>query len=284
MTAYKFSKGMGLIDALAASIRIDDKPNQKMFHEALPWITLDFCFQAKHFVLDAEAAKRLIGAYKQRNLLRQLREFAIPPFEKMTISLPMENRHEKMTVENLLVLDYSDGQHNIAWLYDNMASQDRTPGLYLEAASPMQKHRERVEQSQVDALQDMLDAFILILLGKRTTTVVEHPTKTMLRKGKRVRFYARSEITIDLNPMRGIKRIVASGERGSPRRHGVMGHFTHRGGRKHGCTHAWEPVEREDGKKRWECKHCGRLRTWKAAFERGDAGKGWVRQSYKVIG
>lgn len=252
----------------------------------LPWITLDYLFQAKHFVLDAEAATRVYRLNRQRELLSELREFAIPPFPKMTFE--MQTFHEKdgeWTISpSIFCIDRENGQDCIAWLYVDPLDNR---GLWLQAANPiiMRQHEGMtLDPKSIFDARDLVDCFVLMLLAKRTTTVVDHAKRTSLHKGKRVTFYARSEITIALDPIRGLKRAVQDGSRGSPRRHGVLGHFTHRGGQKYGCTHDWEPVEKEDGKKRWECTHCGRKRTWRAAFERGDASKGYVRQSYKVKG
>lgn len=258
---------MDLIDVMAAT----------NVRETVPWITTDYLFQAKHFVLDTEASVRVYQMNRQRELLAELREFAIPPFEKMTFE--MQTFHQgsdgvRTMTQSLFCVDGASR----AWFYE----QDG--GLWVQAADHVRvSDGLTLDPVSLFNARDLTDCFILLLLAKRTTTTVEHSKRTGLRKGKRVQYYARSEITIQLDPLPGIKKAVSDGSRAPYRRHEVHGHFVHRGGDKH-CVHAWEPVQWPDGKQRWECTSCGRKRTWKKAYERGDASRGWVRSKYKVIG
>lgn len=270
----------GMIDALARAMRFQGLKTVP----DLPWAGFDYFYQAKHFELDDEAAYRLQKMSQETALIQSLREFAIPPFPKMTFELVMKLTN-KGDVQYTSALFFIDGD-KWAWIYRDV-DEDGHPGFFLEAGNPVSTRpnvSKVLEAQQLFIGANIIHSFCLIMQAKRVHTLVEIPKGRRLIKGKSVPYYARNEITIDLNPTRGLKRIIASGARGSPRRHGVMGHFIHRGGQKHGCIHAWEPVEREDGLKRWTCTHCDRKRTWRANFERGDAGKGYVMQKYKVTG
>lgn len=80
-----------------------------------------------------------------------------------------------------------------------------------------------------------------------------------------------------------VKRLIAS-QRSTPRRHEVRGHFVHHNCTP-GCEHEWplEPTKSQHSDAPcWRCKKCGGTRTWRAAFERGDAGIGFVTKEYAV--
>jgi hypothetical protein len=73
-------------------------------------------------------------------------------------------------------------------------------------------------------------------------------------------------------------------QRASPRRHEVSGHFVHHNCAD-GCEHLW-PVAPEpspySGAPQWRCGRCSGTRTWREAFLRGDAARGFVTKSYEV--
>jgi hypothetical protein len=123
----------------------------------------------------------------------------------------------------------------------------------------------------------------LLLLQAKKVRLTDVPAARTLRKGRPVRYFSHSVIEIDLTTPKQLRRAFSTGTHASPRRHEVMGHFVHRGGIR-GCVHDWQPITRDpdDGIKRWGCTSCERKRTWRKSFERGDAGKGFVRQEYAV--
>lgn len=131
----------------------------------------------------------------------------------------------------------------------------------------------------------------LLLIHRRRGTVVTDVPASRRMVGHRFRAYAaHSVVGIDLSagPV-SVARTPEGGDRASPRRHGVRGHFVHRGVAD-GCPHDWRRLEgdarrfREDGSEiaTWFCGSCDGRRTFKEAHERGDGGVGYVTKTYEV--
>lgn len=125
----------------------------------------------------------------------------------------------------------------------------------------------------------LLDAFFLVMAQPKSYQISFSEGRRTMHRGRPVRYYARSVIKIDLTEAKEFRRHYLTGSRSSPRLHQVRRHFRHYGGER-GCIHDWVPVEGQE--KRWTCAGCGRRRVALGPFERGDANKGFVYQSYEI--
>ncbi|MCZ7862454.1 hypothetical protein O9X98_13860 [Agrobacterium salinitolerans] len=134
-------------------------------------------------------------------------------------------------------------------------------------------------------------AAVLLLNQQHGVTNREVGPRRAIRSGKAKTYLAHSVVTIDLSPS-GIRGLFTIGNRASPRRHQVEGHFVHYN-IADGCSHSYAAfttpeLERRDMErlgrhvKRWRCSGCMGLRVWREEFHRGDAQKGYVTKEYKV--
>lgn len=259
-------------------------------------------FQAKHFVLDEQACNFVSRLSNDRFLMKKLREFAIPPFEKMALTHiygpDVEGvRHMHMdeargAYQSLTLWDRGEWKTWVAradgsdlaaipgWNVNNPdGSVSNAEALAREEAAG-RGSAERVLAS-LAVHRTIIDAFFLLMLQPKHIQINFNEPRRSFHQGKPVRYFARSEIKIDLTDVQKFKRGFYSGAHGSPRWHEVRAHFVHIGGDR-ACTHAWEPVESEDGRKRWLCS-CGRKRIERRYPNgRGDASKGFVRQQYAI--
>lgn len=246
-------------------------------------------YRAKHFVMDEEASGFVARmATTHVSLLNELREFAIPPFDTMAIthrygiepndlvsfqSLTLWDQGEF----KLLVLDEASGRLAVIPGWANVSREDFAIRMDRDLlGSDPEKVLGNVRQHYL-----MIEAFFLLMAQPQHYQINFNKARKHIDRGRVVNFYARSEIKLNLTGVPQFRRGFYTGARGSPRRHDVRRHFRHYGGLRTGCIHEWEPVEREDGKHRWQCG-CGRLRVETGPFGRGDANKGFVRQSYAV--
>jgi hypothetical protein len=153
--------------------------------------------------------------------------------------------------------------------------------------------KEMREHSEDECRGDLKRALAALLLLNQQHGVHNRAVgpRRMIRNGKAKTYLAHSVVTIDLSP-NGTRGLFTVGNRASPRRHQVEGHFVHYGV-EDGCTHAWEAhsapeLERRDIERtgrtlrRWKCDGCGGLRVWREEFTRGDGAKGFVSKEYKV--
>ncbi|MBY3157274.1 hypothetical protein HFO56_33660 [Rhizobium laguerreae] len=134
-------------------------------------------------------------------------------------------------------------------------------------------------------------AAVLLLNQKHGLSSRAVGPRRAIRGGRSKTYLAHSVVTIDLSPS-GIRGLFTIGNRASPRRHQVEGHFVHYN-IADGCSHSWssfstpELEERDMERlgrhvKRWRCSGCMGLRVWRDEFHRGDAQKGFVTKEYKV--
>jgi len=134
-------------------------------------------------------------------------------------------------------------------------------------------------------------AAVLLLNQKHGVSGREVGPRRAIRNGKARTYLAHSVVTIDLSP-HGVRGLFTVGNRASPRRHQVEGHFVHYG-IEEGCEHRWSEfttpeLERRDLEKlgrpvrRWRCSCCSGLRVWREEFSRGDGAKGFVTKEYRV--
>lgn len=121
---------------------------------------------------------------------------------------------------------------------------------------------------------------LLLLNQKRNVSYVDVPAKRVMTGNKQRPYAAHSMVHIDRSPVTNIRKAFEIGDRASPRRHSVRGHFMHFNISEN-CEHDWQVVE--EGR-RWDCAKCGGRRTWRVPFERGDAGTGFVTKDYEVKG
>lgn len=151
--------------------------------------------------------------------------------------------------------------------------------------------REEVEEDCRGDLKRALATLLLLNQKRGISNRAVGPTR-IIRNGKAKTYLAHSVVTIDLSP-HGTRGLFTLGNRASPRRHQVEGHFVHYG-IDDGCGHQWSSfttpeLERRDNERlgrsvrRWRCSGCGGLRVWREEFTRGDGGKGFVTKEYKVV-
>ena len=250
---------------------------------------------AEHFLLDEEAGQRVIDMVTNHGqLLNDLNEFALRPYERMTISMPSRAKGDAER-ETLILLDqYQDINAFALVLRDTRTGElAPIPGWY---ASPRAKVGDpgRTVVRLDDAMPDdqmmkysaatysmAIDAILLMLNQKRGVHVSE-PTarRRSLRSGRPVTLFSRSTIHLSLDSPEELRLSYAGGgTHASPRRHAVRGHFFHLGGSKT-CTHRWARIDGFDNG--WECVDCDRRRFWRNDFERGDAERGYIASRYKV--
>nr|WP_250808332.1 hypothetical protein [Neorhizobium tomejilense] len=150
------------------------------------------------------------------------------------------------------------------------------------------------EHSEDECRGDLKRALATLLLLNQQHGVHNRAVgpKRVIRSGKAKTYLAHSVVTIDLSP-HGTRGLFTVGNRASPRRHQVEGHFVHYG-IEEGCTHDWSSfttpeLERRDHERlgrslrRWKCERCSGLRVWREEFTRGDGAKGFVTKEYKVV-
>ena len=262
-------------------------------------------FQAKHFVLDPDACAFITRLSSDEDLIGELREFAVPPFDKIAMSHVYGPDHagwpqasfdgRRASFQSLTLWDH--GRWKLYVAHEDGSSLAAIPGWttnlpdgYVEntwateaqpgedAADHYQRAARVLGSLKMHRL--LIDAFFLLMAQPKHYNVHFNEARRSFSRGKPVKYFARSEIKIALSDVAVLRRAFRTGTHATPRRHEVRRHFIHRGGER-ACIHDWQPLELEDGKKRWECA-CGRRRIERGPFERGDAGKGFVRQHYSI--
>lgn len=231
-------------------------------------ITLPLIHQSKRFVLDGSSTQWLMDMVQNNaKLIHELREFALAPYERMIVAFDHMRFVNQPGREGWVVLVLNN--RKVVSLLYNSTTQRFEP-LSHEGGDALEHEWTRL----------VTLAFYLALASRRALVTSEQPEHRTASRGRQVRYYSHSTINIDLTAPKITRRCFSTGTHASPRRHQVMGHFVHRGGDR-SCSHQWE---RQPGEtpKRWCCSACERKRVWRAAFERGDAGKGFVRQDYQV--
>jgi len=135
---------------------------------------------------------------------------------------------------------------------------------------------------------DLLILFAALLtLNQPKTVVTSFAPQRGIVRGKPVVYAAHH--TVEIGMTKEVVRAfpVHHGDRESPRRHEVRGHFVHYpASARHHCSrpegHDWprEP-ELHGTAPSWKCTVCGGIRTWRQEFQRGDASKGFVTKDYE---
>lgn len=251
--------------------------------------------QGNHMVLNDAAAAFVVDMVGNHGaLIGELREFARSPFERMTITLPTRAAGDADR-ETLLLIDGVE----FALILRNTATGAVVPipGWYLSVENEGEDHKSRTLVRTDDAIPkdatttkmiatySMARDAIFLLLNQKHGVHVSEPTMTRkgMSRGKTLTFYGRSTVSVSLHAAEELHRHFATMTRTTPRRHAVRGHFVHRGGDRD-CEHQWEklvdrPAAAGDA---WICTACDRKRSWRRDFERGDASKGYVTQTWKV--
>lgn len=139
-------------------------------------------------------------------------------------------------------------------------------------------------------LRNMVAILLLLNRPRLTRFVQEMPAGRGWVRNKPAPFLSHTTVTIDLDARPALRRIgTDEGDAEPRRRHEVRGHYCHnqtyKSASRLGCPHNLvrddEATHPEDS---WKCTLCGGKRWWRAHHERGDAGKGFVIQTWNVAG
>lgn len=235
-----------------------------------------FLHRAHHFAMGVEASQQLLLLAAESDWLEAHAEFAPHPFDEYTVSL-WTGSPEGMAEVLVSVMLNGHGDHiaNIVTLYWDSNRFDGYDG----AALP----RDLANASDSHTLAwRFCDAFRLLLAQPRRVVVNHGPgNRHAIRKGRRVTFYSKSEIKIDLD---AVPKIIQAHRTGNGRMmpaYQYRAHLCHSGGTK-GCGHSWT-LDPERETPFWTCDKCGRRRWQRRAGQRGSAEVGFVRQTYKVV-
>ena len=290
--AAAVSGSASILDIL--SVDPPDAPDMKRIQQTL--------IRAKHFALDVDAYRHVAALAEDKALIDELAEFALPPFDVFSFSHINDGSltypraafdgegqgHQSLTIWDhgkfKLMVARADGSSLAiipGWVEVSPSGAVTMDPAALDAG----ENRDNIDKviGSMRLHFRLLQVFFLILASPKAHTITFREGRRTIRKGRPVRYFARSEIKIDLTAPAEIRRAFVTGDRGSPRWHEVRRHFVHFGGSP-SCIHAWSalPVA-DDGKKRWVCDRCERRRCERFYPNgRGDAGKGFVRQSYAI--
>ena len=245
-----------------------------------------FLHRAHHFSFGVDASQSLLIATEHKDLLEQMAEFAPHPFDEYTFSFWTGDDAGNM-VEVMVTgaKDESDGEFytemlGLVWGSDTVR-QYRTP-----TNRTWTREHVRIAGDEAPPEQKVSwmfnDAFRLLLAQPKGITVNKGPgNRTAIRKGKRVTFYSKSEIKIDLDAKSLVRPSHHTGNGKMMPVYQYRAHLCHSGGTR-GCEHVWiRDEERENPY--WTCEKCDRRRWHRKSGVRGSAELGYVRQTYKVV-
>jgi hypothetical protein len=254
---------------------VSSRPSRSAQHKT-------FLHRAHHFAFGVEASQVVLDLAGEPEWIERYAGFAPHPFDAYTVSL--WTGAPSGMVEVLLAVHYEGGEPyveiaTLPWGQDEPRAYNGTgdktwtrDDLYANMdAAP---HDQRLGWV-------LCDAFRLILAQPRLHTINKGPgNRHALRKGKRVTFYSKSEIKIDLDAATKVRTSVRTGNGHMMPVYQYRAHLCHSGGQR-GCEHVWiRDEERETPF--WTCDRCGRKRWHRRAGSRGSAEVGYVRQTYKV--
>lgn len=225
-------------------------------------------------------------------------QFAIPMFDKMFIVADVidvnENRvkvstfiNRKNNVLNIDCIGLLDKTQSLSYMSYG-ASLDFNKDYDDDGVFVI--HKDKLEKGvdpKIANLYMLTDCLILafLLINKKANVLTTIGQKSVISPKGIVKYGAHKTIDLKLFDKKEIRSIVTPpGHRSSPRRHPVRGHWVHFG-EPHNCEHDWERVicddpSEDDGRIRYRCSKCGVRRTWRNAFNRGDALKGFVNHDY----
>jgi hypothetical protein len=172
-----------------------------------------------------------------------------------------------------------------------------SPGSRYEHMLAEDRSMTRSARGAVGELRTIVAILLMINRPSMTRYVQTLPNATGFIRAKLAPYMRHRTITIDLDPVPGIRRIGTDQDDKNLRaRHRVRGHYCHnRDARDYariaGCVHEWLDTHRDwtlwpdaglDEADNWVCGQCGGKRWWKRDHERGSAELGWVNHDYEV--
>lgn len=254
-----------------------------------------FFHHSHHFALGPDASQMLLMFAKDADFLEQHQQYCPHPFDGYTVSL--WSGSEDGMVEVLLLV--SRQAHGYFPEIATLPWGEERPQWHGHNDEGEVFSRENSLRPDAPAGQRLswkfCDAFRMLLAQKRGVTVNKGPgNRTAVRKGKRVTFYSKSEITIDLDAVEREQIVARTGYGHMMPVYQYRAHLCHSGGQK-GCEHYWIELgghmtdqgwipdnQFPRANATWECYHCGRRRWHRKAGTRGSAEIGYVQQTYKV--
>lgn len=242
-----------------------------------------FLHNAHHFAFGPEASQSVMLLASEPEFLAPMAEFAPHPFDEYTVSLWTGS--DLGLCEMLVAVHVENGEHYaecfaMVWGEDEII-QYRTESNRTWTRSDTLAAGEDAPPDQRMAWL-FNDAFRLLLAQPKGVTINRGPgNRTAIRKGKRVTFYSKSEIKIDLDAKNLVRPSFRDGSGKIMPVYQYRAHLCHSGGTR-GCEHVWiRDEERENPY--WTCEKCDRRRWHRKSGVRGSAEVGYVRQTYKVV-
>lgn len=253
---------------------VSSQPRQSSAHRT-------FLHHAHHFAFGVEASQALVLLSSETDWLHTYADHAPHPFDAYTVSLWTGS--PSGMIEVMLAVHYEHGEPyvemaTLLWGEDEVVSYNTGGKTWTReatyAASEEAPHDQRLAWA-------FCDAFRLLLSKPGVAVVNKGPgNRHAIRKGRRVTFYSKSEITIRLDPGQDVRTVFRDGTGKIMPVYQYRAHLCHSGGTR-GCEHVWiRDEERETPF--WTCNACGRKRWHRRAGTRGSAEVGYVRQTYRV--
>lgn len=240
-----------------------------------------YLHRAHHFEFGIEASQALVLLAGEGEWLDDYAEFAPHPFDDYTFS--MWSGSDNGTMVECLVSCHVEGEDHyveiatLEWGTNDLRVHQDAAGTYKRSETG----KEGIPHHQKLAWR-FNDAFRLLMATPSARVINKgQGPRHAIRKGKRVTFYSKSEITIRMDaPLRqqvvehnGLGRMMPVYQ--------YRAHLCHSGGSRH-CEHTFER-DHERTNPYWTCTKCGRRRWHRKAGTRGSAEIGYVRQTYKVL-
>lgn len=242
-----------------------------------------FLHRAHHFAFGLEASEALLYLAAQQDWLDEYQEFAPHPFEEYTVSFWTGS--EQGIVEVMLAVHH-EGEDPYPEIVTLLWGTTDLTTYHKGGERSWKRDAVMANLDQAPSHQRLAwkfcDAFRLIMARSQYHTINKgDPTRHSIRKGKRVTFYSKSTVTINLDAVKMIRTNFRSGYGRMMPVYQYRSHLCESGGRP-SCAHVWiKDEERENPY--WTCASCGRRRWHRRAGVRGSAEVGYVRQTYKVI-
>lgn len=266
-------------------------------------------FRSQHFALGLDASQDFLSLTSDRfrDLRDELAGFAPHPFERYTFTFWVGEEGGAMVECLCIVQPHPDDGTPLAAM-SMMRWGDRDTINHATAMMSREDALGKLPETDSDPTLEyhrdlsmtawrFVDVFRLLMARRQGVMVNQGGApRSAMRKGKRVHFYSSSQITIDLDAVKERKVATHNGHGKSPSAYQYRAHLCHSGGRT-GCDHFWVEIggrmdannvwqpdaEYPRQNATWECYHCGRHRWHRRAGQRGDASKGFVKQTYRVV-
>lgn len=134
-------------------------------------------------------------------------------------------------------------------------------------------------------LRNVIGLLLFLNRTSKTQYVQDTPSVRQTWRLQPRNFVSYSTISVKLNPVPAIRKLMEDAGANWRRRHDVRGHFCiskeareAENNKCLGALHDWNEV----GVNQWRCKTCDGLKWWRKAHQRGHIGKGLVQQDYSV--